>query len=366
MTPQTLKKSAFFALFLFIGCQPGALQWSDDDSAFFANSLRRAPLPDEPNARAIVNLFMCTGYFVGNDQGKVLIMSANHCFDNKPAEWCAKPSAVAVDEAGSAWRHCQRVVVAEAGSDLALFEFDGPPPPATLALLEAGTVVSRRLVMYGYPSDQFAHEGLNVTENCWIRSKADRNLRLANPKDLNYTHNCSTYGGNSGGPMVAEGSRAVVGQPQSYFKDDFGNKLSDGDRVAWGTDMTPFIRRNRSTLNALGVEIVQRPSEAPANTPTAVTVHSGTYKDRGCLGGYATSVRAEYNTNGQLTSMAVRWTLSSGAYARATYDCLGELCTQSNGSRNTWVRIVNLDTIEYGHNGSEDGCELKLTKMGSY
>jgi hypothetical protein len=360
------RKYLLLSIGILSACQPASSLLSGDDTAFFANSLRRAPLADEPNVQAILQMKMgCTGYFVGSSLGQVLVMTANHCVDHKPAEWCADINNYAFDQAGNL-RRCQRLIVGEASSDLLLFEFDGPPPPATLALLEDGAVQNRRLVMYGYPVDMFARSGMNVTENCWITGKRDASRWEEYTHDTGFLHNCSTYGGNSGGPMVVENSRAVVGQPSTYFRDVFTNYASDGETTAWGSDMTSFIRRNRSALRGVGAEIVSSPLEAPQLTPSALTVRSGTYSAPNCLREYSTAVRAQYHTNATLTALSVRWSQSDGASMQAHYVCSGDTCTQDSETPNTLFKIRARDEIEYLGLGQESGCLLKLSQAGYY
>jgi hypothetical protein len=363
------KVTLSLTLGILVACQPASTLLSGQDNAFFANSLRRGPLVGEGNVQAILNMSMgCAGFFVGNDAGRVLVMSASHCMQAKPREWCESETNYAVDQEGQL-RRCLGTVVAESGSDLALFEFSGPAPAATLALLEGGATKRRRLVMYGYPVDAAALDGLNVTENCWITADADRNLRQDNPEDLNYLHNCSTYGGNSGGPMVVEGTRALVGEPQSYRPNDPTQYPSDGDFFAWGTDVTPFIRRNRATLDTWGVEIVDDANDALLESPTAITLHSGTYKGEGCLENYSTTLRAKYNSRAELNGLALRWTESDGNFTRVEYDCAGSLCVQRmNGGEapGTEVVLQGRDRIEYRRSGQEFGCVLNLSKIGYY
>lgn len=69
------------------------------------------------------------------------------------------------------------------------------------------------------------HGRLTTTENCWTLGgtvKSPHNNIL----DVSQYHNCTTYGGNSGGPMYIEGTRVVIGLPFTYIPDYWEGKAN--------------------------------------------------------------------------------------------------------------------------------------------
>ncbi|MCI5127689.1 MAG: hypothetical protein D3907_04135, partial [Candidatus Electrothrix sp. AUS3] len=113
--------------------------------------------------------------------------------------------------------------------------------------------------MIGYPSDPYATGGIMITENCWVQSSSVRNPYRGTSywdngmQDEVFTHNCTTYGGNSGGPMIGEGTNVVFGMPYAYRPDDFNERSSSESTSA--ADLADFIRSHRRTLDQYQVAI---------------------------------------------------------------------------------------------------------------
>jgi hypothetical protein len=119
--------------------------------------------------------------------------------------------------------------------------------------------------MIGYPADedpQTARRGkLTTTENCWVLKSSVPSLyddpHLADHSSL---HNCTTYGGNSGGPMYIEGSLDAIGLPFTYAPDDYTRRdPNDLSTAADLAQMADFVGTFRSQLTEAGVVISDTP-----------------------------------------------------------------------------------------------------------
>lgn len=221
---------------------------------FFANSTRRDATVLE--AQPIAKVRGCTAYFIRNSAGKVFVGSARHCFGGAISTWCQGGGAITRTD-GIAGR-CTRVVAADRNHDLAIVEASFPQPPlATLRLADYTPLVDTRLTMAGFPADKYRKGKLTVTENCWILKESVPSPHAGTWNDQSALHNCTTYGGNSGGPMIVEGTDVVVGLPFTYMPNDYTerdpNRLSTASHMA---KMADFVSTFRRTLESEGIELV--------------------------------------------------------------------------------------------------------------
>ncbi len=234
------------------------------DYQFFSNATRRDATVDE--ARLVVNLNGCTAFFVDNTQGRTYLMTAQHCVSHAITTWCAGGGHV-VDNQGRSGT-CTRVIAADASHDVALFEASLPFVPAQGSVLRLAAYlppVNSRLDMIGYPADNdpttARHGRLTVTQDCWVLS-GDRPspYGAGNMSDRSMLHNCSTYGGNSGGPMYIEGSLDAVGLPFTYVPDDYHRRNPNDLHTAAALAQTAdFVATFRDRLDAAGVVIADAP-----------------------------------------------------------------------------------------------------------
>jgi hypothetical protein len=259
-----------------VGWSPeGRTAWQSPELSprqFFENSRRRDANASERALVAYVN--GCAAFFVENSRGKVFLASARHCFSSAITRWC---------QGGGQFRDndgkvgvCTRVVAAATDLDIAVFEASFAHAPATqLRLAAYAPPVRTRLFMIGYPADAdptTARRGrLTVTENCWVLS-SDTPSPYQDLRDRSAHHNCSTYGGNSGGPMIAEGTLSAVGLPFTYVPNDYRRREAESlATAAHLAKMQDFVGRFRTTLDAEGIGIDDEPVPGAALEPRSET-----------------------------------------------------------------------------------------------
>jgi hypothetical protein len=229
---------------------------------FFQNSVRRDATAEEASRVAYVTNIGCTAFFVENTQSKTYVMSARHCFDHAITAWCNKGGEIA--DTNGVTGQCTRIVAADASHDVALFESNlahASNGSSTLRLVGYAPSVNTPLVMIGYPYDfdpQTARKGaLTTTDHCWaLSSSVASPYTESSELDWSAMHNCTTYGGNSGGPMYIEGQRDVVGLPFTYMPNDYSRRSPTSlSTAAYMALVADFVGVHRSELDAAGVVI---------------------------------------------------------------------------------------------------------------
>lgn len=307
-------------LFILGACRTtSANQNSSDVTAMFKNSTRRDPTSEETQHLVKVGRG-CSGYFVSNTLGKAIIGTARHCttFSSDPSsgieQWCKADAGQTKDGKSGAFMtgdgilgHCKEVALAENDFDIVFFEayFDGVVAPARAVVL-AGYIpkVFTKLFMVGYPADQSRQGKATATENCWIinaespspfLNTGPTNTPLKSLKDPSGRHNCSTYGGNSGGAIFVLGTREVVGLPFTYeIAQSEQHEASDENTAAYIALMGKFVAQHSQELKKLGIAVVEQQLSDP-QPPTWRDTVSGTEK---ALEGLGVVVRDMVGANG--------------------------------------------------------------------
>ncbi|MBY0370712.1 serine protease [bacterium] len=220
---------------------------------FFSNSTRRDPT--EAESQAIAKVPGCTAFHVSNTSGKHLLITARHCFGYQATNWCKTGEFKKIDgETGK----CLRLVAGDRQHDIALFEagFQNPAR-ATYSLAAQPAAVGTRLQMIGYPADVYRKGALTLTENCWVLKTGVQSPHSRKGiYDISSLHNCTTYGGNSGGPMIEEGTQVAIGLPFTYMPGDYTQRDPQNLQTsAHLAQMSDFVNTFRPTLVAEGVVI---------------------------------------------------------------------------------------------------------------
>ena len=186
----------------------------------FDNATRRDPTPAE-TARVGRIQETCTLFFLENTANTVYAVTARHCFaSHNISTWCEIDGVFSTADApGSGNGQCLRVVATDATHDIAVFEAQvtesvtGP----LFRLASYTPAANTNLGITGYPSDPERNGLLTTTTGCWVLgdpgpSPFPDDARMS---DKAVHHNCSVWGGNSGGPVWVDGTRDVIGLPPS-------------------------------------------------------------------------------------------------------------------------------------------------------
>lgn len=256
---------------------------------FFENSPRRDATETEGRGILRMNIAQaggtqtwCSAFFVRNSKKRPLIATARHCVQFDMASACKMNRLSFVSQANGYSGLCKRVVAESKELDMTLIEADFGtawvetmlPAIEFYSLSSQRPRVGTRLVMLGYPVDPYRRGAFTVSDNCWVSNNpavqftdlnaADQDLTkrysdaaVKNPLSDLIRHgsaafnNCSVYGGNSGGPILKEGTKIVLGLPTRYWPGAYGTQNSQRTEAMDST--VDFIEANKTILRAAGI-----------------------------------------------------------------------------------------------------------------
>jgi len=337
---------------------------------YFANTRRRVATEEE--LKPIVRMDVlpdgthtgCTAFFVRNGAGRQLVASARHCTDNAITRWCDGGGTVSTGDRAHLGT-CTRIVAADVKHDIAVFEvaMDEGFDPSDYESLRLGGFVANagtRLEMVGFPADddRLRDEGA-VADNCWLRP--DRFYPRFGYVSPPASHNCSTWGGNSGGPVLLEGTDVVVGMPATYdpAADFEAQKAPDDPDMARLNLMSLFVAAQRAALAAAKIDIVEHQEVWGEDDSYPGT---GLYRSRGAAE-CDLYVWTHYDTGDTLTSVQFdyrgrREGRCHTEGATLTCDTAG-LCTQPDGEQ----QVRWLSGVAFEHVGPA-GVQLYERRLG--
>lgn len=304
---------------------------------FFENSRRLDATADQK--AGLARLRGCTGFFLKNAQNKNLVATARHCFSYNAPQWCA--TGTAKDEATGMELRCKTVAAGDARHDLVVLEFEDAPRDRSLdfELATFSLAKDMRLEMLGFPGDLYnGARALKLTQNCWVIEPKTRNI-YDDPNvvdDRTFTHNCSTYGGNSGGPMFLEGTRIAIGIPDTYAPNDFSQRARN-ERAAQGVLAADFVADFATAIAQY--QIIT--SAAPPATMAASYPVEGIYNDgESCQ---ITVQKISYNTSIKPTEMTVSLAQGCDTEGNLTLTCTAAMtCTHPTGHLEIiWISAQN-------------------------
>ena len=285
------------------------------------NSIRRTPEIQE--IKSILRVGGCTGFFVENTKSEFYVATARHCVDFKATEQCRSGQmdiyfddfvdGTVLEVRKHLIGNCKEIIAGTVQDDLFMMrvEFED----ADRSYQETDNVIQMlrnsvkflklasytlpqmaRMKMIGFPADINALGLPTLTENCWDTSAIgiayyngvqtsvlggnasngdqdpQRQAYLNQLRRQLRWHNCSTWGGNSGGPMILEGTDDVVGIPGAYNDEMDQETVYPDERVSSFYETTAgFIARNRLALQRAGVVISEKPPTGLINTHVAQT-----------------------------------------------------------------------------------------------
>jgi hypothetical protein len=252
-------------------------QVATNSHQFFENSERRDASAAEASRVARIANIGCAAFFLENTARKVYVATARHCFDFHMDSWCAGGGGV-VDNDGNQGK-CLQIVAADPNHDIAVFESDIPHASSgdsTLVLASYVPKTGSKLIMTGYPVDSDPENPrrgkLTTTENCWTLTGSVESPFIGMDNDATIDksarHNCSTYGGNSGGPMYIEGSRDAIGIPFMYQDDYTRRSATKIDTASYLALMSDFVGKHKSELDGAGI-VVDQGSGATADSSSS-------------------------------------------------------------------------------------------------
>lgn len=326
MKTQRYILKCFLALFILSAYQ------NNSQASFFENTRRRPSVNEEK--KYLVNINGCTGFFVKNDLNKNYVATARHCLKYSATDFCNKKGKI-YDVKHDIYRTCEKIIAGSGEFDLVLFRVDGQIRDNSDALSLANFIpeTNTRLTLVGFPADKFAHAGANTSENCWTLSSEiffpwkDSPIWEKGARDPAIYHNCSTYGGNSGGPVIIEGSNIVVGLPFQYMFETYGNMGQDEKLTSFNL-MSNFVNIFYNDLSRAGVKIERILNNDGHHSKY---IRSG-YYDSTIIKNCRFAVNSIYYTGINLEKLIVRYD-GSDCSGYAIYTCNADVCMDDYGTK---------------------------------
>ncbi|MEY4630143.1 MAG: Trypsin-like peptidase domain, partial [Pseudomonadota bacterium] len=226
----------------------------------------------------------CSGFFVQSSQNRTLFMTARHCFEQsvsrEPEDQvhptgttaakrvCAHPQWGEITDGLGQKLTCKELVAGDDEfHDVLLFEMKEQRSGPALRLAGFEPTVGTKLKMIGYPSSALVGDNSFpwAVENCKVYATSVASAWENTPgkvsKDVSFLHDCSTYGGNSGGPILIEGTDIVVGMPTTYDtrirKDDGMMNYKKEGSYSYAAAVSDFASAHRRKLLAAGITTVE-------------------------------------------------------------------------------------------------------------
>lgn len=340
--------------FLFTSC--GEKGTTVDSSlkvgeAFFENSKRSIIGSFDPRSKGLVRVNGCTGFFVKNENDRNILVSARHCFAFKAQEWCENGGMATVEFSKQQLR-CQEVVAGDSLHDIVVFRFEDSIRDRSFDFTLGTFTIQKdmRLAMYGFPADPF-NQGrfLTLTENCWVHLPYSFSAYMGdsnNSMNDNFTHNCSTYGGNSGGPMVLEGTRIVAGLPNAYYANDYLNRPSNNS--VEGISIPGFVSDFKPSLDLFGIIY-----ETQNSTQTKQFYRAGHFKDILFSSCEIEIQKVNYNTNAFPAFIKLEYK-GIDCFGVDYFDCGANHICRSR-FQNVNIKLYNPDTFIFYWDDIEKG-----------
>jgi hypothetical protein len=336
--------------FLFTTLLFSSLAYADQIEMFSANSRREIIAKTETKAIGFAKIGGCTGFFVKtSDTNKTFISSSRHCFKYDAPTWC-KTGTARIHTTGEVL-NCLGVAAGTTTHDTILLEFQNVSRDRSGDFSYTNKMPAKgtRLEMTGYPKDGFLTDRtvdtLISTHNCKIVAITATNLYTNIPEvidDKVFRHDCSTYGGNSGGPMMIEGTRTIVGIPDQYRPGSTPTTDLEDGRSIQGVRVDAYAADLIHDLSSNGISVV---------TPVVPTLTKLTYFADGSF----TDSTKKQNLKVTETSFLSNTTLKSFSIGGDDFDCSADTCKSPTTSK--IITIMGPDGMKI------QGIEFKRTSV---
>lgn len=305
---------------------------------FFENS-RRIDAPKNLRAGIAHINTGCAGFFLKNAGNRNFVATARHCFKYNDAAWCAKSDRGIKDVASGSKLRCKRIVAGDTSHDFIIFEAEASQRDRSgdFELASFGLEKDMRLEMLGFPADPFAARQLKLSQHCWVNAPTSMSrYNLADViNDETFLHNCSTYGGNSGGPLFLEGTRIAVGIPDHYSPNNFSMRSRSAN--SQGVLTSGFIVDFAKEIEAAGI-VVAKQAPLPKPKPNYRTEGVFASTNSSCV---ATLTKIAYNTSINPVQMNFDFSAGCPQFGWGPFTC-----ARDNECTNTEDQVIKWQGLE--------------------
>lgn len=199
----------------------------------------------------------CSGFWVKNDGNKSLAATARHCLKkitgtrystlNQIEKLCQDKKIYFTNTKAEKF-YCKKIAIFNKDHDLFIMEVDGKASiKKELVLSEIDYRYGLPLMSYGYPADPIRKGRATKTFNCHSLSHPVSSVDRVYKRFV--YHNCSTWGGNSGGPLLIEATDYVIGIPGAYQpRQNVNYKLNRYSETTHLEMVSDFIKNNQKEI----------------------------------------------------------------------------------------------------------------------